>query len=704
VNAGGLRAAAVSALAIDRGAFQPVAALRGAAGVAIPVAIATAVGHPADGAIAAAGALPAGVAAYGGGFRSRAGVILATALGMTVSTFVGSLVAGHLGPMLAVLAVWGFAAGLAVAVSREATIVGTQAVMGLVVFGRFPGSVAIAAVHAAWVLAGAGLQGVLAAVVRTPVRFRSERWTLARVYAELAQLARDPTRSALSAATEAATATMLIARRPPSEDVDILRGLSDEANRIRLEIQSLATVLDVPMVEAATSAAAGWLDRVAVAIRHSERAPGEDQELARCAEQLAAQRDAAAAGRAGTAARYASARVNALLGQLRAVDRLTNALAGIRRLVLPRAVGAPVVVMLPRQAADSVRQMRAVAHEPRSAAFRHAVRLAVVLPLSEALGHALPWQRGYWITLTAAVVLKPDYAATAQRGLARVGGTGLGVVAAGLLVVAVHPPGAGLVALLALATWAAYASFAASYALYSIAVTAIVVLLLAPLGGNELSTVGDRALDTLVGGALALLAYAVWPTWERDTLAASVARLLRALATYTDLVLSAYVDPERLDPDRIAEAAGDARRARIAALASYDRAAAEPARAGGDLDRASGALSAARRIVIELHALRTTVSDATEHVAVPEVAEIRDALCSALTALADGETVSATALRGLQHDLAAERDDDLTSLRARRRALVAAHLDPLVDSVNTLAHVLGAEPTLSEVGHSEEQP
>ena len=178
-------------------------ALRGAAGVAIPFAVGAAVGHPAEGAIAAAGALPAGVAGFAGGFRSRAATIGATAAGMAVSTFVGGLVAGHVTATIVVLAIWGFAAGICVVLGRDATIVGVQAVMGLIVFGRFPGSVASSAVHAGWVLAGGGFQAVLAAAFRPPQRFVSERRTLAQAFTDLARLAQDPSRSAITAATEA---------------------------------------------------------------------------------------------------------------------------------------------------------------------------------------------------------------------------------------------------------------------------------------------------------------------------------------------------------------------------------------------------------------------------------------------------------------------------------------------------------------------
>jgi uncharacterized membrane protein YccC len=692
-SAGGLRAALISSLAVDRSGFAPLVALRGAAGVAIPFAIGAAAGHPAEGAIAGAGALPAGVAGMGGWPRNNSALVIGTTIGMAASTFVGGLVAGHTVTTVLVLAAWAFAAGLVVVLGREASVVGTQAVLGLVVFGRFPGSVASSAAHAGWVLAGGGFQAVLAFAIRPPQRFGAERRTLAAAYAELAQLARDPNRPAISAASEAAMSTTLLRRRTPSEDVELLRGLSDEADRIRLELQALATVLEVPAVREVRQAAASRLDSLAVAIRAGETTPVADESLARLVEELRARRDAAPVGRRGTPTRFASARATALLGQLRAADRLTNALAGVRRLVLPRTLGAPAVVMLPRRAADSWRQLVMTARDPHSSAFRHAVRLGVMLPIAEAVSRALPWQRGYWVTLTTMVVLKPDYAATAQRGVARIGGTALGVGAAGLLVVAIHPSGGVLALLIGLATWSAYATFGASYALYSITITALVVLLLTPLGGSELSTVADRGLDTLLGGALALGGYALWPTWEAETLTVSTSRLLTTLASYARTLLSAYADPDSVTRADVAAAAAAARRARIAAQSSLSRAVAEPPRAGADTDTAAGVLAAARRIVIALHALRATLDDATESVAVPEVSELRDAIATALDDLAAGRHVTIGELRDKQQALESDEPQPsaAVTLHARRRALLAAHLDPLVDSVDTLAHVLSSE-------------
>ncbi|HVS67865.1 MAG TPA: FUSC family protein [Mycobacteriales bacterium] len=688
-----VRRAIGSALAVDRSGFAPVLALRAAAGVAIPFAVGAAVGHPAEGAIAAAGALPAGAAGMGGGPGSSARVMTATAVGMAISTFVGGLVAGHLAPTLVVLAVWGFAAGLTAVLGRSATVVGTQAVMGLVVFGRFPGGVATSAAHAGWVLAGAGLQGLLAAVVRSPQRFAAERRALSDSYAELARMARDPERGGLTAASLAAEVRRLAERRGPGEDVELLRGLVDEADRIRLELQALATVPKVLEAREVTTACAHWLAAVSEAIRSGRPGPGEPAGLAAALDRLHAARDAAPPGRRGTPTRFASARGSALAGQLRAVDRLTGALAGIRLVVLPRGRATGQAVMaLPRRTASAAQRLVTAATDPRSSAFRHAVRLAVLLPTAEALSRALPWQRGYWVTLTALVVLKPDYAATTQRGLARIIGTAVGVLAAGVLVETLHPNGAALSVLIAATTWAAYASFTASYALYSVSITALVVLLLAPLGGNHLSTIADRGLDTLIGGALALAGYLVWPTWERTRLTSAVDDLLAALADYADAVLARYVDPSGADPAAVGAAAGAARRARLAATASLTRAAAEPERGRADVGAATGRLAAARRIVIALHALRTTLDDAAEHVAVPEVSGLRAAIVEALRALARHEPADVSGLREMQEALDADVPGDPTGLHARRLALLAAHLDPLVDSVDTLAHV-SVEPS-----------
>src|SRR5690606_11800059 len=68
-----------------------------------------------------------------------------------------------------------------------------------------------------------------------------------------------------------------------------------------------------------------------------------------------------------------------------------------------------------------------------SIAFRHALRSAVVVTAGFALVHALSMDHGYWLPMTAAIVLKPDFGATASFGILRMLGTLGGLLVMSLL-------------------------------------------------------------------------------------------------------------------------------------------------------------------------------------------------------------------------------------------------------------------------------
>ncbi len=97
---------------------------------------------------------------------------------------------------------------------------------------------------------------------------------------------------------------------------------------------------------------------------------------------------------------------------------MTARLTGVpARLRLPLSAGyaADPIVVLPGQLRSALRQVVAAA-SPSSPAFRHGVRLAVVIPLATELARLLPLQRGYWLAVTTVIVLKPDFTATVSRG------------------------------------------------------------------------------------------------------------------------------------------------------------------------------------------------------------------------------------------------------------------------------------------------
>src|SRR5664280_2256445 len=112
-----------------------------------------------------------------------------------------------------------------------------------------------------------------------------------------------------------------------------------------------------------------------------------------------------------------------------------------------------------------------------SPAFRHAVRLAVVVPVLDIGFQHSGLARSYWIALSAAVVLRPDYTATMSRGLARVGGTVVGVGAIGAIVGGLHPDAAAVVVLVALTGWGAFCFYQSSYTVGVAFLTGLVLIL-----------------------------------------------------------------------------------------------------------------------------------------------------------------------------------------------------------------------------------
>ena len=180
-----------------------------------------------------------------------------------------------------------------------------------------------------------------------------------------------------------------------------------------------------------------------------------------------------------------------------------------------------------------------------------AVRLALCMTAAELARQTLPLERGYWVLLTVALVLKPDFGSVFARAVQRGAGTLVGVLV-----------GSALLALLDVLSWrgwfvVALAATAAvlpwargvNFGLFSVVQTPLIILLLdlALPGGAGL--VGARLVDTLVGCAIVLLlGYALWPqTWR--------APLDEALRDATQ-ALDAFVEAAFTGDD------GDIRRAR----------------------------------------------------------------------------------------------------------------------------------------------
>jgi uncharacterized membrane protein YccC/glyoxylase-like metal-dependent hydrolase (beta-lactamase superfamily II) len=688
------------ALRIDRSGIRPVLALKATAGVVLPLIAGVAAGQPAAGATASFGALSVGVAVLTAGPRTPAGTMLAASVGMGAASFVGSL-SGLVPPVhLLVLAVAGFGAGLLVAAGRGATQVGVNAMIALLVFGRNAAGPEIAALHATWVMAGGLIQTGLAILIRSPRPLQTQREALAAGYETLAGAAAEPPSllmaEAVATARDAIGPRLANVRRPEAEP---LLGLADELERIRQELHALhfhraeltASPADRQPITEAIELTSEALLAIAAALRLARPAEGVEPVTAKL-DGLADKLD-----RGDPAARFATLRILALAGQLRAAERMTARLTGSRRLRLPVSAGyaADPIIVLPGQLRSAMRQVRAAA-APSSPAFRHGIRLAVVIPLATELARVLPLQRGYWLAVTTVIVLKPDFTATVSRGLARMVGTGIGIIVAAVIVTTTHPAGAVLIALVTVCTWLGYTVFVASYASYAAFLTALVILLVSAAQRSAISPVTNRGVDTLIGGLIAIAAYLLWPTWEAKTLQAATADRFDAASRFLLAVLEVYLEPDAFDRGVLAGLAASTRRAQSTVTASLERARGEPARIRPDIAGYTSALAAGRRIVAGTHSLASHLNDAKAQVAVPAAAVIvgqaGDAMAELVRSIRAGQPPGPLPdLRQSQRELTAQ-----TAARAtqadRRGAILAALLDPLIDSIDTAAHALAKLP------------
>lgn len=721
---------------VERPLLAPAVGLRTAVGVATPVALGVGTGHVVAGATAAAGALPAGMALFTATYRPPIGTMVVTSLGMAVATFVGAVTGDRPLLHLLLLVGWGFGAGLLVALGRSASLIGVQSVIGLLVMGRFPLPALISLRQAGLVLAGGLFQATLAAVIRRPRRYRAERAALADLYRALAARAADLSDSAAPA--RAAQATVDAAAILDSSPVagrgqvgDALRGLLDEAGRIRLELVALATARDrlsqaedpqpdCGLILDLTTGAARVLEEIAEAL-----AGGRPPRVSRYTEdrvRAAVRRLRATPGHGtaqgdigGQAARLQYAeRAEALAGQLRAALEMAASCAGAagRR---GQLVAQLTHIRPPGQLRADLGTLR-VNLTLRSSACRHAIRLALMLCIAVAVTSAAHLERAYWVPLTVLVVLKPDFGTTISRGLGRLGGTAVGVVLATVLVATLPLRGPTLIVLVAVAAWGAYAVFRANYAVFAAFVTALVVFLLSVVEPGPMTTIVDRAVDTLVGGVLAMVGYVLWPTWERSRVPDRLADLVSAGRTYAGLVLSSYAEPAAYDGRAVADAAAAERLARSNAEASVERSLGEPRRPG-EADLFRGLLASARRLVIGVHVLAAHLQDTPHPSAFPAVRPLAADLDAALAALADAIRTGAAVpplppLRERHRDLASTLPDEGAPVEARPGSggtltrtpvgapvalpvapLVAAETDDMVDSVNTMAHLLSARVT-----------
>jgi uncharacterized membrane protein YccC len=677
--------------------------LRNALGVLIPLLAGVLTGHTGAGLILATGALNVSFSDGQDAYHFRAQRMLIASTLVAIAVLCGVL-AGHYA-VSAVLVAGGcaFAAGMMVALGQTAADFGVISLVTLVVYSAQPMDLRNAFAAGALALAGGLLQTGLPLGSWTTHPYKPLQRSIAELFANLANFALLPANvyaaPPASAASNAAQEAMTRYAWDQSWEAEKYRALLSQAERIRLSLLTLGRLrrrlereseagkheasMCLAAVEKVLAGAAHTLSAIGTVLLVNNATATEAKTEADGTSVSDFPARAAAGGtNAFLSALMEDARfqTEALTGQLRAASDLAAVTTpeGIRKL-------ASLEAQQPRETRDRSRWSILRANLAlQSAVFRHALRLAVCVAAAEAVGRGVGLHRFYWLPMTVAILLRPDFSSTFSRGILRMAGTLIGLVVA-TAVYHVWPLSPIHDAVLAAVFVFLLRSVGpANYGVFTIMISAVVVYLFALLGVRPQEVVHARFVNTLLGGAVALLAYWVWPTWEHSQFPDILARLLESYRDYWKAIADSYrsgdAPSEELGQRRLA-----ARLARSNAEASVGRLGSEPGFPAQWLRLAGGILASSHRLIHAFMALEAGLSGTPAVAARKEFVDFSDQVRRMLTLLASELRGGRTArrdfpeLRGFQRKLVAAGGPG-----AARYTLVNVETDRITNSLNTL--------------------
>ncbi len=564
-------------------------ALRNAIAVALPLSIGSLMGHALGAVAVSTGALNVSYSDGRDPYRQRARRMLTWSILGAFAVFVGSASGKYHFAAILVTAAWAFIGGMCIAISSRAGDLGLNTLVAVIVFAARGALSPLYAFYAASLVLGGGLLQTGLSLLFWPIRrYEPERRALASLYSALAdEIDPNPATPSLAPLNnptqQVQDALAALDRENDAEDARLLL-LFNQADRIRMSVFLLErlrpdfetsqpegainarAVVGIDDLRATTSKLVRYVADCLLSGRTTGTAPPELQRVEETGRHARKIFTDTAVGQELVSA------VNSLVGQVRAVVRLAaNVIPEGMEAEARREAAQPGRL----QVANWIGVLRAN-YDWRSPIFRHAVRLAVCVAIADAIGRSISWQRSYWIPMTVAVVLKPDFASTFSRGLLRLLGTFAGLALATVLY-HIFPSGPFLECLLVFVfTFALRFIGPANYGVFSVAISGLIVFELAAAGTAPGQVVVLRALNTAAGGILALLAYTLWPTWERRKIGDVLADMLDAAREYFHAVVECFTCADEQVESDIDRKRREFRRTRSEAAASVDRVNAEP--------------------------------------------------------------------------------------------------------------------------------
>ncbi|TAM66563.1 MAG: FUSC family protein [Microbacteriaceae bacterium] len=476
-------------------------------GIAVvgPVAVGMAAGELGFGLLASMGAMAASLSDQGGPYRARARRMSAVAIAGAGGFAIGGLVLGNASLALVVLLAAALVGGLVSVLSNVASVASLQFLVYLIVASS------VGFIESEWWLpplvyllgaAWAVLLAVLGGIGRVTV---PERVAVAAVFRALAALMGasggqrvEPARQELTTAMNTAYDTVVASRARAG-------GRDPRVRRLAALLNAVTPVVETTMV----------------LIRNRSPIP---------AELPAAMRKAAdhvldgSVPHASDGRRYedapATAAIRSLVGSTAALAALERRLGALFAIL---SGAAPGVLMSPSGPSSRPR-LRDRMVSLRDAATGGAttwlpiLRLVLCLGVAEVFALVLPLEHIYWVTLTVAVTLKPDFGSVFARAVQRGLGTVVGVLIGTVAIVFV-PYGVPILLVMALFAVLLPITIRRNYGLFATFLTPLIVLQLDLVNRGDYLLVLSRVTDTAIGCAIVLLVgYLPWPgVWRSRT-------------------------------------------------------------------------------------------------------------------------------------------------------------------------------------------
>jgi uncharacterized membrane protein YccC len=589
----------------------PYIALRNSIGVVAPLIVGYAIAMPRGGLVVASGALNVAYSDGSDPYLQRAKRMLTSSVICAIAVLAGGISASHAIVAVVMATSWAFIAGMFVSLGQTAADLGVISLVTLLIYAAQPLTPQQAMISGVLALGGGLLQTGLSVALWPVRRYEPERRALGNLYLALARNAETPS-SATSAppasleSTQAQDALSGLGRDTNLEGVRY-RSLLSQAERMRLALLVLSR-LRVRMDReshdhAGVEIVDRYLQKTGEALRAigdsllSGKLPGQLQENMASIDALTLRLRAVASelptSFLAAVTQDALFQMDAIYGQLRAALELSrNTTTKGQQEFAKQEAQQPWWLRF----SGWIATLRANLSLD-SSTFRHAVRLAVMVAIGELLGRGFYWRRSYWIPMTIVLVLKPDFATTFSRGFLRIAGTIAGLLLATALFYFLPPGVAMQIVLIFVFMYLLRWIGPANYGIFAIAISALVVLLIAITGLSPREVIWARGLNTAAGGALALLAYWVWPTWERAGMAERVAQLLDGYREYFHALVQRYQDPQNVPMVEVDRVRIKSRLARSNLESAMDRLAGEPGTTAEQMNRLNAILASSHRYI-----------------------------------------------------------------------------------------------------------